>query len=68
MCRQRVIGNVGKLDPNQGFSGKSQLRNLLSLHFWAEGIVYRDCKDAAQAAEHVVGITAAIAQQPYKVR
>lgn len=43
------------------------LLRLLSLHFRYVGITYRDCHDAQQAAEHVLGITAAIAKQPYKV-
>eukprot|EP00892_Ulva_mutabilis_P007325 jgi/Ulvmu1/4965/UM207_0009.1 len=56
----------GQLDPARGFSGRQHMHNLLSLHFWEEGVVYRDCNDAAQAAEHVIGVTAAIAHQPYK--
>lgn len=43
------------------------LERLLSLHFKYEGITYRDCTDAAQAGAHVVGITSALASQPYKV-
>ena len=41
---------------------------MLTLHFKMEGITYRDCNDAQQAAEHAVGITSAIAKQAYKVR
>ena len=44
------------------------MNRMLALHFRVEGITYRDCNDAQQAAEHVVGITAAIAKQAYKVR
>jgi hypothetical protein len=44
------------------------MERLLQLHFKYPGITYRDVRDEAQAAEHVVGLTAAVALQPYKVR
>lgn len=40
---------------------------LLQLHFKYEGILARDALDAAQAAEHVVAASIAVAHQPYKV-
>ena len=36
-----------------------------ALHY--QGVTHRDCHDDAQLAEHVIGLTRALAEQPYKV-
>ena len=36
--------------------------------FKFQGVSYRDVADEAQAAEHVVSLSMAIAKQPYNVR
>ena len=59
---------AGEVAAACGSKKSSLLHRMLTLHFKVEGITYRDCDDAQQAAEHVVGITAAIAKQAYKVR
>jgi hypothetical protein len=36
--------------------------------FLFQGFNYRDCMDNAQLAQHILGLSIAVAQQPYKVR
>jgi hypothetical protein len=65
--RQAAWARAGVPIANKDIQARCKAQLARSI-FRFQGVTYRDCHDEAQLAEHVIAMSRAIAEQPYKAR